>query len=781
MLNGQKLFLSSDGELPIVSPRIRGSHQLITIPSQSIFFLVLPEIRSKACMAVQMEESKESYKNSGRIVDQEEFDISDYDSPILDQEDEWTSNEKNTYVAFRPKYTKNNDGSIIQQNDKQELKNNNNEIAVQNNEELHNNGNIHQVEPVVKYVTFSNNNWLSKFPKALNSQEYSMESSTLYPIEASITEIQTEKSVSPLHSKREKYHILAQAVAGKRYSDKNIRSDLYPNLDSTLTSHRASQKLKLIKRTVDNSDLSSKDLEEIIKQFGNKEKGTKNRSIKSYESSSEVPLIPKEDDTNVFENLEKKVTTDNPSTQDVQQSTITSQTTITSMPVMSTAKVVKQGHAKIESRIQKIKTKAEQALVKANERTSQKGTGRRWQEKFKGNEINNFCQKSKSDEKLMTSTEIINTSKKPTTIENITNLTDKIRYNRQTIGITTNSDLKTVRPCLRSKSKKSEIADAENLKTINSITESTYLEPTEPTEIYIIKTPKLRNSTSKPLKPSKLKSINGKSNIRDGRETTQQSVPKLKTKLTLHPLGVVKTSPNVDIDQVVTNEKIVEIIAENISDGKKTLQSEQIINPVDKIKENKLETKTIAATARLKELEEKIKIHRSEIERRLHERTHKVKKRSPINELIENDIIDNKILNPTNKFESNELDVDVLPVSNSDTVYRYPRSMADFTLKLNEVNTYVDKNRRAIDPKNNEIFEDNDNVGSLKYWKNTNDIPLSAEENSRVNDVNTKSKRKTIFQEIDEDDYSITTSHMMNKLMNHMQALWRYLKRTLRL
>lgn len=781
LLNGQKLFLSPDGELPIVSPRIRGSHQLITIPSQSVFFLILPESRSKACMAVQMEESKESYKNSGRIVDQDEFDNTDYDTSVLDQEDEWTSNEKNSYVAFRPKYTNTNDESLIQHNDKQEGLKYNNNMSLQNNVESHYNNNIHQVEPVVKYVTFSNNNWLSKFPKALNSQEYSVESSTLYQTEIPVTEAQTERSISPLQSRREKYHILAQAVAGKRYLDKNIRSDLYPNLDSTLTSLRSPQKLKLIKRTVDNNDLSSKDLEEIIKQFRNKEKRPKNRSIKSYESSSNIPLIPKEDYTHGFENPEKEITTNNPSTLDIQQSTVTpqttQQTTITSMPVMSTAEIIKQEHAKVESRIQKIKTRAEQALVKVNERTSQKLTGRRLQEKCKGNEINTLSQQPKTDEKLTISTEIIDTNKEPSTTASISNFTDKIRYNRETIDKTTDSNPKTVRPCLLSKSKNSEIADVENLKTTRTITEPAH---SEPSEIDINKTTKQKNSTSKPLKSIKLKGISEKSNVKEGRETTQQPVPKSKIKPVLHPLGKVRTPPNVDIDQVVTNEKVAEIIAENISDGKKTLQSEQIVSPVDKNKESKLEAKTIVATARLKELEEKIKIHRSEMERRLHERTHKVKKRSPTNELIKNDLIDiNTILNPANKFESNELDVDVLPVPISETIYRYPRSMADFTLKLNEVNTYVDKNRRAIDPKNNEILEDNDNVSSLKFWKNTNDVRLSAEEDSRANDKNIKSKRKSIYQEIDEDDYSNTTTHMMNKFMNHMQALWRYLKRTL--
>uniref|UniRef100_A0A2H8TMF1 Heparanase n=1 Tax=Melanaphis sacchari TaxID=742174 RepID=A0A2H8TMF1_9HEMI len=769
MLNGQKLILSPDGDLPIISPKVRISNQLITIPSHCVFFLVLPDSKSKACTVVQIEELKDSYKNGVKVLDQEEIDETDYNTPVLDQEDESVSNEKQMYVAFRPKYIKTNDEFMVERR----------EMSQQNNEGSPNIENLQQSEPLVKYVTFSNNNWLSKFPKTLNNREYSVESPTFSSTETTTVEIQTERSPPPPpQSRREKYHILAQAVAGKRYPDKNIRSDLYSNLDSALLSLKPSQKLKLVKRSADNTDFSSKELDAIIKEFTNKEILPVDPFLKTDHSSSEISIKSNEDRMKTHDRYKKEYTIINTELPEVKKSEFTSQTvqqtTITSTPPMSTAAVNKH-HANHDSYVQKIKTRAEQALAKANEKNAQKIKGRRQHDKFK-EEVKNLTVQDLLIEKPITkSTKLITeklsmiTSTQPITTnteqlpskENITNLIEKIRYNRQTNSTTTDGNIKIGRPRISLKSKKYiNHLDLENAKTTpisSPITEITHFEPNT-TEMPIKNTIKLRTFTSVPktLNFAKPRVIdiaeikNGKSIIRESRETTQQPSPKFKIKSVLHPLGKVKTPPNVDMDQIVTNEKITERLVENLRDGKKILQSEHIVSPVKKNEENKLESKTsLSAAVKIKALEEKLKNRRIEIEQKLQQKIHKVK-RSPKNSIIEDDTepaLEHKII-------------------------RYPRSVADFTVKLNEVNTYVDKIKHTIDPKNNEVTED-----SSMDWKNKNEMNILSED-SGLDNINIKLKRKSIFEDIDDDDYNKMTINMVNKLISHMQTFWKYLKKT---
>lgn len=767
MINGQRLILSPDGELPILSPRIRRSHQLITIPSQCVFFLVLPDSKSKACMAVQIEESKESYKNSGKIA-QEEFDVTDYDTPILDQEDESVTNEKNIYVAFRPKYTQTNDKSIMQTNERQEeSKTNNNEMTQENNEKLQ------QPEPVVKYVTFSNNNWLSKFPKSLNNQEYSVEPSILFsPTEASTIYEQTEKTVLPFQSRSEKYHILAQAVTGKRYPEKNIRSDLSPNFDSIVTPHRHLQRLKLVKRSI-NRDLSSKEVEEMIEKFTNKEKQPlKNTLLNADESSSAVPSKLNEDNLNEEKRLKKEITQIiNPKISEAQQSTIISQiaqqTMVTSAtPAMSTAAIIKQQHEKNESHVQKIKTRAEQALAK----TFQKIKGRRLQDKFK-EEVINPTGVNGSTEKFTTSIKHITCKTEPLVIENTNNLAETFRYNRQINSSTTDRNLKKYRFHVDLKPKISNnIIGVENVKV-----ESSAMTEPNSMEISTNRGTKLRNLTyfPKPIKITKSKHIVNKAELNNGKS----SVPQFIIKPILLPLRKVETSPNVDVDQIKTNEKIKRRLIDNLNDGRKALQTVQIAKPSDKNEDSTLETRIgLPTSARIKVLEQKIKTRRLEAERRLHEKMHKVNKRSLTNDMIEDDLMDiNNIWN-VDEFKSNEFDVDVVPVLKREVI-RYPRSVADFTVKLNEVNTYIDRIKNDIDPKSNEIIEDN--YGDTpKNWEITNDIRHSADD-SEMDSVNVISKRKSVLEKLDDDDDDNIkmSANMMDKLFNHVQTLWKYIKK----
>lgn len=783
MLNGQKLILSSDGDLPIISPKVRVSHQIITIPPQSVFFLVLPESKSKACMAVQIDEYKESYNKGVQILDQEEFHETDYDTPVLDQEDESVSNEKQIYVAFRPKYVTTNDEFVAE---KQEV--NNIQISQQDNESSHNNENSQQSEPLVKYVTFSSNNWLSKFPKTLSSnREYYTEPSTFPPTETTTVEIQTEKSVPPPQSRREKYHILAQAVTGKRYSEKNTRPDLYYNLDSAIASLKPSQKIKLVKRSIDDTEFSSKKLDETIEEFTNKEVSPLVSLSKTGQLSSEIPLKSNE------YRIKKETTIINTDVPEVQQSVLTSQTTqqtlITSTPPMSTVAVHKH-HLNMGSHIQKIKTRAEQALSKANEKSSQKIKGRQLQNKFKDQIKDPILQDLITENPMMTSTKsltakLIATKTELHSNDNTTNFAENIRYNRQINSTTTDGNLKIVRPRINLKSKKYiNLLDVENVKTTPispPIIETTNFE-TSTVEIPLKRTTKLRSFTFIPKTLNSIKPKvfdvaeikNRKQLARESRETTQQPMSKFKIKPFLQPLGKVQTPPNVDMEQIVTNEKIVEKLVENVRDGKKILQSEHIVSPIDENEETTLESKTsLSASAKIKALEEKLKIRRIELEHRIREKMHKVK-RSLKNSMIEDDIMDINDILKSDRFRSNnELDIDVEPVWKREII-RSPRSLADFTVKLNEVNTYVDKNKQAVDPKQNEITEDGDN---LMEWKNKNVInPL--QEASGFDNINFKLKRKTVIEDTDEDDYSNTTINMVGKLYGHMQMFWKYLKKT---
>lgn len=720
LLNGQKLSLSDDGELPVLSPKVRGSHQVITIPSQCIFFLVLPESKSKACMAVQIEESKDIYKNGGKLNDQEEFEVTDYDTPILDQEDELASNEKNTYVAFRQKNKKLNDESITQRNEEQrgtKAFQQNNKMVQTINDESQGSENVQQPESVVKYVTFSNNNWLSKFPKTLKNQEYSEEPMSSF-VETT-TEVATEKNILPPQSRREKYHILAQAVAGKRYPEKTIRPNLNSNLDSSVVSHRPLQKFKLVKRSISN-DFNPKEVEDRLEEFTNKEKPPNSVHLETAETSSTPPFQLFEDH-NISERSKIEAIPINPAIPEINQPSVNSQTTQTVVTTHSTPKMSSpatlEPHAKIESHIQKIKTRSECALAKVNERNTQRVNGKKVH-KFKSEVIKPTVQGS------MIENSPILSKKESKTAETLTSLSEKIRYNRQTNSTPIDENLKIIRPRLSLKLKKPDTnTNIENAKDTNmfTVTEKSHLEPNGVTEITPDKTTKnikLTPKTFKLTKPKFIKIEPKKNNEKltpheNIHDTTPQLFPKINTMPVLQPLGKVKTPPDVDVEQIVTNEKVTEKLVENFFDGKKTLQSEQIVSPIDKNGEDKLETKTsiTSAAARIKALEEKMKIRRSEMERRFQERLHKVNKRSATNSLIEDDIMD--IKDVPDRFGSNELDVDVVPEPKR-PVIRHPRSVADFTVKLNEVNTYVDKTKRptATDPMNNEILEDNFSIGS---------------------------------------------------------------------
>lgn len=818
MLNGQKLIMSPDGELPIVSPKVRGSHQVITIPGHCAFFLVLPESKSKACTAVQIEESKETYKNGGKVIDQEEFEDTDYDTPVLDNEDDPVSNEKNTYVAFRPKNKVSTEEILARRNGgNRESKFTDNEMTQLDNNESLKNDKLELPESVIKYVTFSNNNWLSKFPKTLKNPEYSEEFTTCSTIEAATTEIPIERIVSPAQSRREKYHILAQAVTGRRHPEKNIRSDTNLNLESPATAvhYRPSQRLKLVKRSTDN-DFNPK--EDALKEFTNIEPQHDVDTFSKNEETSAVPFKLHEDHAKVTESLKIEVTPTNAAISETSQSDAnTSQTTQKSMSSTtehtSSSKALKQREKNAESHVQKIKSRAEQALAKANERNFQKLNGRRSHGKAKKEMMNSITavqDPTPVELTIGTSTETAVTSVKNGTNadEGVTDFSEKLRRNRQTNSTTSvEEDLKKIRSRVQlQKSKKTaeKNAGSENVKVAEAAVTGTT--DFESGNVSAEKTAnsKLKNFVPKPL--AKLRVVDapeskiGKSLVRESRETTQHPAAaattpqRIKILPVSHRLARVKTLPAaVDGDQLDANRKITDRIFENIKNGEKKLQSEPIVSPVTaaadskNVEEDKAEPGRSAAGlmagARIKALEEKIKARRSEMERRLHERFHKVNRRSAATNslLVEDDMMD--IKDVPYRFGSNELDIDVGPVLKRDAIRgRQRRSMADFTVKLNEVNTYVDKAKKArTDPKNNEIAEEDGagfSVGPADdSWMNTNDIRLSAEDEGIAN---FKPKRKSVFRNLqDEDDYGQTATAMINKLLSHMQKFWTYIKRSI--
>lgn len=800
MLNGQKLVLSSDGELPIISPKVRGSHQLITVPSQCVFFFVLPDNKAKACTAVQIEESKELYKNGLRIGDQDEFDEIDYDTSILDQGDESGSIEKNAYVAFRSKYTK-DDEPIVQIRNESNVafEVNHDEIAqTHNNDDSFDDNDIpQQSEPVVKYVTFSSNNWLSKFPKSLNKRQYYEESTTYSPVEATTVDERSQKSVPPSsQSRREQYHILAQAVTGKRYPEKTIRSYLNSNLDSIMASIKPVQTLKLIKRSI-SKDYSPSEIDDMLEEFTNKKT---TQSINSYLKTNESSSDWKPNGNNVEDpkHYEKEVTQFNKftspqthiTTPRVQKSSVTpSQTTqytvVTSTPEMSTAALAKQHLAIVECHIQKIKSRKEHALSKVNEIIFHKLRGRRPQEKAKGTTINLTV--STTEKSVTRTKESFTTKYQQTENENIGDFNEKLRYNRQTncSTISTDNDLKpSSRNFIHSKSKMPDrYASVENVKFSSTPEFDTTHFESSTMEMPTIKTTKPNDYTyvSKMLRLPKPKPIittiqlkDVKPMLRDSRETVQLPASKLKIKSGLLPLGRVKTPPNVDVDQIVTNEKIAEKLVDNIGNGKQTLQSEHVVSPINKNGDSTLEGKRSTVAARIKALEERFKIRRLEMERKLQQKLHSAKKRSLVNNLIEDDIMDVNDILDSARFESNELDVDVGDMLKRETIVRYPRAVADFTVKLNEVNTYVNRNKKASNLKNNEIADDFDSP-----QKSSNDIRPLEEDNEADDVLNIKYKPMSVFEVAEDDDYSKTTSNMMNKLFSHMQKLWKYIQKTL--
>ncbi|XP_050429843.1 uncharacterized protein LOC126839001 [Adelges cooleyi] len=846
LLNGQKLSLSVDGELPVLSPKIRESNRIITIPSQSVFFFVLPDSKSKACMAVQIEErdmSKNGPKNS--LSDLEDFDNVDYDALLMDQDDESISGEKNNYVSFRTKYTRSSGNYHTRKSDNQEeSKTYSNEMKEKLNED-ENNGERFS-EPVVKYVTFSNNNWLSKFPKSLKNPEYSMEPpTTAAPEITTMTMPIDHSSVSPTHSRREKYHILAQAVVGKRHPERKVRFDPHANLDTPTEPLRSTQKLKIVKRSI-SDDSSSTEVDELIKAITTIKP---DETLKELSKSDDLPVI----DMTIAPTSDQDVdnNTDRPKREEIKNhpaipesqspakaSEMTQQTATSPTPATTPASVTEAKPVpKRESYIQKIKSRKEQALAKANERVSSHRLLRRKQQYKSKEELVSSTTTEKVIPKENSETIVANSAKTliPVVDINDTSLQMKneeanLEYNKRSIESSTIANTeKEIENVKNTENEKIEIVSAsknvENVKNSESektnTDQLTYTSTDTPKDIKS-KLSKSLPSIPKPLRLPKPKTLrnthdleeidSGNSKVRESRETTERHMQKLKTK-PAQVLSKVRTPKNVDQIQTETNEKVAEVILDNLKDVKSKLQSEHIVSPIGKKEERvakqekKFDLKEGSTAAKLKALEEKHKMFRVELENKLRSAKPKVHKRSLENDIVEDDMMDmNDILvSERDGFGSNDIDIDVASVLKREAV-RYPRSLADLTLKLNEVNTYVDKNKQEVDPKTNEIIEDDMYLGN---WKMSNNIrPVDDEDNLAKEDLNAllekKSvldnieddeninansskraktnvkKRKSLLEDIDfdEDTPKKMTNSVVQTFLNHMQNFWKYIKRT---
>ncbi|XP_050532685.1 uncharacterized protein LOC126900791 [Daktulosphaira vitifoliae] len=761
LLNGQKLSLSDDGDLPILSPKIRESNRIITIPSQSVFFFVLPESKTKACMAIQIEELKTGPKNS--LSELEDFESVDDDTLLIDQDDESISNEKNNFVSFRTKHARSSGDYNNKMNEKQD------------NTKLYNNDmkddEENYSEPIVKYVTFSNNNWLSKFPKSLKNPEYNREMPTTAEPDTITMEIPVEQSsvsVTPANTRREKYHILAQAVIGKRHPDKKNRLECLLNSETSTETLKSNQKLKIKKRSLE-QDFNPKEVDDLIKAFTSIPDEPIKEQTKFDTISDDDVKIPDIPIDNLNDNSDrlKREKTNHPTIPESQSEKKSTEPQNPTEPTPTTITTEGKKNLKIESYIQKIKSRAEQALAKANERVSQRHL-RKKQNEYPKDVIVSSSQTFVKNEEPLPKESFEGTTKSPElSVSSLEATKDK---SVELSALSNSGEIE----------KKSEKTD-ENL-TVNhdqsstttiesSTTKLSKLLPTIPKEIKLSAPKKIHNARD-------IEDIdNGKSKKRESRQTLKSKTTPL--------LKHVKTSKNVDRSQTETNKKVSEVIIDNIQEElKPKMQSDNIVSPIGKKgertskSEKRPESNQSNVVDKLKEIKDKHKMIKVEMEQKIRAARPKLYKRSLDNNIIEDDMMDINGILEKERFESNDLDVDIPSVLKREAS-RYPRSLADLTLKLNEVNTYVDKKKHNEDPKTNEILDDDFNP---KDWKITNDIRHSYDGDLKIKDkFNTLKNKKIDLEDIILDEDKHTNNTLVTSFINHMHKVWKYILKTFHL
>ncbi|CAH0394023.1 unnamed protein product [Bemisia tabaci] len=211
LFNNQKLTLSPDGEIPILTPKIRKPNRslALTLPAKSIFFVVIPDIKARTCMlplSAFLEDTAQAQAKAPVQEDVIESVSVEEKRPASEESTE--SNE--VFVSFRsPMFADKSLSKMLSHKDKfgKSTKKSSDPKA--------------EPEPIVKYITFSDNNWLSDFPKKIDVAAAKEEDDDSLmaveePVPASFIPYGHTLEAETPASRREKYKIFTDAVFGRR-------------------------------------------------------------------------------------------------------------------------------------------------------------------------------------------------------------------------------------------------------------------------------------------------------------------------------------------------------------------------------------------------------------------------------------------------------------------------------------------------------------------------------------------------------------------------------------
>lgn len=209
MLNKQQLALSPERELPMISPKIRDYAKYVIVPSRSVFFIVLPLSRSRACMLSNSDDDQDGIKNKNKLPPiQDEESVYD-DSPTNNNDSDVFEDDTDESVAYvfypkrgeqvRPTIFRGNDEKIKQENVNPTFRNAGSRINT-------------------KYITYSDDTWLSSFPdrfkEVFNTEQMHLDSAN-----------RRESKAAKLHG----YKVLSRAMLGKRVTNATNNSSQEEN------------------------------------------------------------------------------------------------------------------------------------------------------------------------------------------------------------------------------------------------------------------------------------------------------------------------------------------------------------------------------------------------------------------------------------------------------------------------------------------------------------------------------------------------------------------------
>lgn len=199
MLNKQQLALSPERELPMISPKIRDYAKYVVVPSRSVFFIVLPLARSRACMLSNSDDDQDGIKTKNKLPPiQDEESVYD-DNPTNNNDSDVFEDDTDENVAYvfypkrgeqvRPTILRGNDEKIKQEFVNPTFRNAGSRINT-------------------KYITYSDDTWLSSFPdrfkEIFNTEQMHLDSAN-----------RRESKAAKLHG----YKVLSRAMLGKRLTN----------------------------------------------------------------------------------------------------------------------------------------------------------------------------------------------------------------------------------------------------------------------------------------------------------------------------------------------------------------------------------------------------------------------------------------------------------------------------------------------------------------------------------------------------------------------------------